>query len=69
MNAVKAGKPQSAAVFHGQVRFKGNSDLNKMVKEGVDYIELRMLDLDPTSSVGIRTELCALFACWLATSS
>jgi glutamate--cysteine ligase len=26
-----------------------------MVKEGVDYIELRMLDLDPTSSVGIRT--------------
>lgn len=55
MNAVKAGKLQSSAEFHGQVRFKGNSDLNKMVKEGVDYIELRMMDLDPTSSVGIRT--------------
>jgi len=55
MNAVKAGKLQSAAELHGQVRFKGNNDLNKMVKEGVDYIELRMLDLDPTSSVGIRT--------------
>ena len=26
-----------------------------MAKEGVEYIELRMLDLDPTSQIGIRT--------------
>lgn len=41
--------------FHGSVRFKGNSNLKQLPKTGVEYIELRMLDLDPSSAVGIRT--------------
>lgn len=41
--------------FHGAVRFKGNKNLKDLPTTGVKYIELRMLDLDPSSSVGIRT--------------
>lgn len=41
--------------FHGPVRFKGNPDLKKLPEKGIEYLELRMLDLDPSSSVGIRT--------------
>ena len=42
--------------FHGPVRFKGNPVLQELPKTGAEYIELRMLDLDPSSSVGIRTD-------------
>ena len=42
--------------FHGPVRFKGNPSLKELPKTGAEYIELRMLDLDPSSSVGIRTD-------------
>ncbi len=42
--------------FHGPVRFKGNPVLSELPKTGAEYIELRMLDLDPSSSVGIRTD-------------
>lgn len=42
--------------FHGSVRFKGNPVLSELPKTGAEYIELRMLDLDPSSSVGIRTD-------------
>lgn len=41
--------------FHGAVRLKGNSNLKDLPKTGVKYLELRMLDLDPSSSVGVRT--------------
>lgn len=41
--------------FHGAVRLKGNGALTDLPQTGVKYIELRMLDLDPSSSVGIRT--------------
>ncbi|WP_288527917.1 glutamate--cysteine ligase [uncultured Secundilactobacillus sp.] len=41
--------------FHGAVRFKGNQNLSDLPKTGVKYLELRMLDLDPSSSVGVRT--------------
>lgn len=41
--------------FHGSVRFKGNATLTDLPKTGVEYIELRMLDLDPSTAVGIRT--------------
>ncbi|MHA8111328.1 glutamate--cysteine ligase [Lactobacillaceae bacterium Melli_B4] len=40
----------------GPIRFKGNNDIDKLKEEGIKYIELRMLDLDPTSSIGIRTD-------------
>lgn len=52
----KEGKLISDYEFHGSVRFKGGSSLKKMPAEGVDYIELRMLDLDPSSSVGVRSD-------------
>ena len=42
-------------VFHSPVRFKGTKDFRDLPKKGVQYLELRMLDLDPSSSVGVRT--------------
>lgn len=52
---VKAGILTSDYEFHGPVRFKGNADLKKLPEQGIEYLELRMLDLDPSSSVGVRT--------------
>lgn len=52
---VKEGILTSDYEFHGPVRFKGNPDLKTLHKEGVKYVELRMLDLDPSSSVGVKT--------------
>ena len=52
---VADGKLISDYEFHGAVRFKGNSHLKELPKTGINYLELRMLDLDPSSSVGIRT--------------
>lgn len=47
---IQAGKLFSEAEYHTSVRLKSMSgDLTKMVKDGTDYIELRMLDLDPTT--------------------
>ncbi|MDO4856234.1 MAG: glutamate--cysteine ligase [Limosilactobacillus gorillae] len=54
-SAIEKGKLLGPSEFHGPVRFKGAADLNQMAKQGVEYIELRMLDLDPTSQIGIRT--------------
>lgn len=53
---VKEGILISDYEFHGAVRFKGNSDLKKLPETGIEYLELRMLDLDPSSSVGVRTD-------------
>lgn len=53
--AVSKKEIYTAAQFHGPVRFKGATDLKKLRTEGIAYLELRMLDLDPTSYVGIRT--------------
>lgn len=52
---VKEGILTSDYEFHGPVRFKGNPNLKDLPKKGIEYIELRMLDLDPSSSVGVRT--------------
>lgn len=52
---VKQGILTSDYEFHGPVRFKGHPDLKKLANNGVEYLELRMLDLDPSSAVGIRT--------------
>ena len=41
--------------FHIPYRFKGTKDFRDLPKKGVQYLELRMLDLDPSSSVGVRT--------------
>lgn len=53
---VKEGILISDYEFHGAVRFKGNQVLTQLPQTGVQYLELRMLDLDPSSSVGIRTD-------------
>lgn len=53
---VKQGVLTSDYEFHGPVRFKGNRNLKDLPKKGIEYLELRMLDLDPSSSVGIRSD-------------
>ncbi len=58
---VKSGKLISDYEFHGAVRYKGNLVLKELPKTGVKYLELRMLDLDPSSSVGIRTDTLRFF--------
>lgn len=58
---VSEGKLISDYEFHGAVRFKGNTNLKQLPKTGVEYLELRMLDLDPSSSVGIRTNTLRFF--------
>ncbi|EEI20764.1 Glutathione biosynthesis bifunctional protein GshAB [Lentilactobacillus hilgardii] len=58
---VSDGKLISDYEFHGAVRFKGNTNLKELPKTGVQYLELRMLDLDPSSSVGIRTNTLRFF--------
>ena len=52
---VKEGILTSDYEFHGPVRFKGNAELKRLHKEGIKYVELRMLDLDPTTAVGVKT--------------
>lgn len=60
VDAIEKGVKQGILIsdyeFHGAVRFKGNKNLKELPKTGVQYLELRMLDLDPSSSVGIRTD-------------
>lgn len=41
--------------FHDSVRLKGSGNLANLATNGVEYLELRMIDLDPSSSVGIRS--------------
>lgn len=43
--------------LHDPVRFKRNTDLKKLPGHGVKYLELQMLDLDPSSSIGVRTDM------------
>lgn len=52
---VKEGILTSDYEFHGPVRFKGNANLKQLQKEGIQYVELRMLDLGPTTAVGVKT--------------
>lgn len=48
---------------------RGNNDLNRLRDEGVDHIELRMVDLNPLESSGINVKdlkFAQLFLVWLA---
>ncbi|MCR1901167.1 glutamate--cysteine ligase [Ligilactobacillus apodemi] len=42
--------------FHGPIRFKGPKTLADLKRVGAQYLELRMLDLDPTSPQGIKLD-------------
>lgn len=59
---IKEGHLFSEAEYHASVRIKSvHGDLTNMVKNGADYIELRMLDLDPTTALGVRTSAIRFF--------
>jgi glutamate--cysteine ligase len=52
--AIANGDLSAESEMHGPVRIKNIHGTDHLLDEGVDYIELRMLDLDPSSSIGIR---------------
>lgn len=58
VNRVLAGVKKKeiidVAQFHGAIRLKSQGSFEEMEERGVNYIELRMLDLDPWSMAGIR---------------
>lgn len=55
-NGINQGYLLAEHDFHGPVRFKGTDQVLKLSKQGVSYLELRMLDLDPWSSIGINED-------------
>lgn len=59
---IASGELFSEAEFHGSLRLKSvHGDLSTMVDHGTDYLEIRMLDLDPTTAVGVRTSTIRFF--------
>lgn len=57
---VANGEIIDEAQFHGAIRLKTSGDLTDMEENGVSYIELRMLDLDPTSTTGVKLDTLRL---------
>ncbi|MGL5149482.1 MAG: bifunctional glutamate--cysteine ligase GshA/glutathione synthetase GshB [Clostridium sp.] len=56
---VKNGYLSSAKEYYNPIRIKslGEGDqLNNIIKRGVDYLEVRMLDLDPLEMIGIKKD-------------
>ncbi|WP_288528097.1 hypothetical protein [uncultured Secundilactobacillus sp.] len=59
---IQGGKLFSEAEYHGSVRIKSaTGHLQDMLKNGADYLEIRMLDLDPSTAVGVRTSTVRFF--------
>ncbi|UQS86011.1 glutamate--cysteine ligase (plasmid) [Nicoliella spurrieriana] len=54
-NAVKNKLLIRDSEGQGPIRFRGGKDLDDLRNTGIQYLELRMLDLDPTSEIGIKT--------------
>lgn len=54
LKAISDNEIQSESEFHGPIRLKAADEIKGMTDKGLSYIELRMLDLDPSSSIGIR---------------
>ncbi|UQS85922.1 glutamate--cysteine ligase (plasmid) [Nicoliella spurrieriana] len=54
-DAVKKKLLVRASEGQGPIRFRGGKDLDDLRNTGIQYLELRMLDLDPTSEIGIKT--------------
>lgn len=50
---IKAGQLFSPHEFYGTVRFKGYENEDKLLTNGVKYLELRVLDTDPFNPMGI----------------
>ena len=53
---IKTGKLIEDHDFHGPIRFKGTKTLAELKQTGAQYLELRMLDLDPTSQQGLALD-------------
>lgn len=54
--AVANGDLIAEREFYGIVRLKGGTDLQDLVTQGISYIELRTLDLDPFEPLGISED-------------
>ena len=67
-NLVDNGEIQAAKEYYSAIRFKnvssGNS-LDNILNDGVQYIEVRILDLDPTSDWGISKDSLKLIYVFL----
>lgn len=46
--------------FHSPVRLRGTGNAAQLLTEGISHLEVRMLDLDPWSSVGISSDALSL---------
>ncbi|MFD1464831.1 glutathione synthase [Lapidilactobacillus mulanensis] len=58
--AIASGELLAESAYHEPVRLRHMSGLDAMVAEGVSHIELRMLDLDPMSAIGIERDTLLL---------
>ena len=56
LDGVQSGQLLAEHDFHSPVRLRGTKTVADLPSQGVRYIELRMLDLNPWSSVGISSD-------------
>ncbi|QIL50329.1 glutamate--cysteine ligase [Weissella coleopterorum] len=56
LNGIRTGELFADNDFHAPVRLRGTQDLNHLASEGIDHIELRVLDFDPWSRDGISAD-------------
>lgn len=68
---VDTGALIEAKEFYSSVRLRGSQDLQELAKNGIQYVELRNIDLDPFSTIGINQKtldslhLLVLLMLWL----
>lgn len=56
LEGVKNGQLLAEHDFHSPVRLRGPKSVAQLPSQGADYIELRMLDLNPWASVGLSSD-------------
>jgi len=54
--AVATGQLSAVKEFYGHIRLRGGHQMTDLAKTGVQYLELRHLDLNPLAPVGITVE-------------
>lgn len=54
--AVATGQLSAVKEFYGHIRLRGGHQMTDLAKTGVQYLELRHLDLNPLAPVGITIE-------------
>lgn len=54
--AVARGQLSAVKEYYGQVRLRGGHDLSTLRQSGIQYLELRQLDLNPWSAIGVTNE-------------